>query len=197
MISGILLAAGTSSRMGKENKLLLPYEGKMLLMRALETLKNSNLGEIIVVLGYEYEILKPLLINSGVKIGINHQYASGQTSSIKNGLKLINQDSSAFMICLSDMPYLTCENINALIEEYKTIHNSQGILQPWNKIRPGNPVIFSIKYYDELLNCEDPNGCKSVIERFKNELYYFKTEDQAYFFDIDTKEEYIISKGND
>jgi molybdenum cofactor cytidylyltransferase len=190
MISGILLAAGNSNRMGEENKLLLPYEGEPLFLKSLRAMQASDLDELIVVLGHDYKAMLPFFNSSSIKIAINGNHLEGQTSSIQAGLKLVNPSSKAYVICLADMPLITEEHINALISAFDGGHSESRIVRPIVDGKPGNPTIFSKSLYDDLIACQEKNGAKSVIEKNKECLIQHITPDLAYFVDIDTPGEY-------
>ena len=190
MISGILLAAGNSARMGEENKLLLPYEGEPLFLKALKAMQASELDELIVVLGHDYKAMLPYFNSSSIKIAINWNHLEGQTSSIVSGLRLVNPSSKAFVICLADMPLVTEEHINLLISEYEDDEMDPRIIKPEKDGNPGNPSIFSKSLYEDLINCRDENGCRSVIKKNESCLVKYQTKDLAFFTDIDTPGEY-------
>jgi len=190
MISGILLAAGESSRMGKENKLLLPVDGAPMFKKSLVALEDSEVDEIIVVLGHDYKDMMPYFNNCTIKLAINGNHLEGQTSSIQSGLKLVNPSSRAIIICLADMPLLTSGHVNDFVRAFEKIDSDQVIMKPFNGQIPGNPVIFSRYFYQAFLDCMDADGCKSVIKEHVVHLHKFETADQAYFTDVDTPEEY-------
>ena len=103
MISAILLAAGTSSRFGKKNKLLAKYKKKFLLSHSLNNLLKSKVKEIIIVMGNESNlVMKQVPKNSKIKITFNKNYKKGMSSSILAGIKKINKNHKGFLICLSD-----------------------------------------------------------------------------------------------
>lgn len=190
MISGILLAAGSSVRMGEGNKLLLPYEGAPLFLKALKALEQSKVDELLVVLGHDFKAMLPHFNNCSIKLAINGNHLEGQTSSIKAGLQLINPSSSACLICLADMPFLTSEHIDKVIDRYSEKSDDNMMLRPSQDGRPGHPLMFSRKYYQQLEDCVDPNGCKSVVDANKEFLELIETNDMAYFADIDTPIDY-------
>jgi len=186
MISGILLAAGNSSRMGDKNKLLLTVEGELLFVKILRALEDSKLDEIIVVLGHDYKKMKSHCNSSAIKVGINGNHLEGQTTSIKAGMHLLNPSSEAVMICLSDMPHMTSAHINELIDSF----DKSKILRPMDGKKPGNPSIFPKAIFQQIHECADTNGCKSVIDNNKDKVKIYQTSDPAYFVDIDTPSEY-------
>lgn len=195
MISGILLAAGSSKRMGSENKLLLPFKEKPMFLQALKALQDSKLDELIVVLGHEYRKMMPYFNSSAIKLAINGNHLEGQTSSIKAGLQLVNPSTDAVLICLADMPLIQKEHIDQVIDVHGAL-KSESILKPYKAGTPGHPTIFSKSFISDLSECKDADGCQSVIKSNTNSLIKFETTDSAFFTDIDDASQYDEIIGN-
>ena len=88
MISAILLAAGQSKRMNGENKLTKEIQGTALIKRSVQNILDSSVQELIIVLGYQKEIIEKLIDkNERIKIVFNKNFESGMASSIKNRVK--------------------------------------------------------------------------------------------------------------
>ena len=112
MISSILLAAGQSLRMKGENKLVKEIYGVPLIKYAVKNILGSSVDELIIVLGYEKEIIEKIIEdNKKIKIIYNKDFKNGISSSIKTGLSHISKKSDAFFISLGDMPSIN-QNIN-------------------------------------------------------------------------------------
>ncbi|HEV3251229.1 MAG TPA: nucleotidyltransferase family protein, partial [Puia sp.] len=107
MLSAIVLAAGLSKRMGKANKLLLPYKGKTVIEIVVENILTAGLGEVIVVTGHEEEKLRNALKNLAVDFVHNPRYLTGMTSSIQEGIRPAK--GKGYMICLSDMLLISAD----------------------------------------------------------------------------------------
>ena len=118
MIKAILLAAGESKRLKKENKLIKIYKKKSLINHVIESLIKSKVNKIIIVIGYESEKLKKIIAkNKKIKFIKNSKYSKGISSSIKVGLKKISKKDKGFIIVQSDMPFIKSSILNR-------IHNS-------------------------------------------------------------------------
>ena len=87
--------------MGKDNKLLLPYNGKTVIATVVENILNAGLEEVIVVTGHEEEKLRMALQDMTVLFAPNPRYLTGMTSSIQEGIR--KAQGKGYMICLSDM----------------------------------------------------------------------------------------------
>ena len=117
MISAILLAAGQSKRMKGKNKLMEKIKGVPLIKHSVKNILDSTVDELIVVLGYENELIKKLIgENLKTKFIFNKDFESGMASSIKLGLDHLSDKAEAFFICLGDMPMVNKEIYNQLIK---------------------------------------------------------------------------------
>ena len=105
MITAILLAAGQSKRMNGENKLTKEIQGIPLIKLSVKNILASSINELIIVLGYQKEIIEKLIDkNKKIKFVFNKDFESGMASSIKIGLDNLSEKTEAFFICLGDMP---------------------------------------------------------------------------------------------
>lgn len=190
MITVIVLAAGMSRRMGPENKLLLPVRGKTMLETTLGQIPELPDAEVVVVLGHEADKIRPLLENFRVKVAINSDYAHGMTSSIQAGVRAASEQASGFMICLSDMPLIPAGTYGLLAEVFLERVRSEPrlIVQPVFESRPGNPVIFSAAYKEDILSLDFPEGCKPLVRSNKQFVRQVEVETDAILRDIDTEE---------
>jgi len=117
MISAILLAAGQSERMNGENKLTKKIQDIPLIKHSVKNILSSSIDELIVVLGYQKEIIEKLIgKNEKVKFIFNKNFESGMASSIKTGLNHLSEKTDAFFICLGDMPMVNKNIYNLLIK---------------------------------------------------------------------------------
>ncbi len=190
-ISVIVLAAGLSRRMGLENKLLLPFNGKTILETTIEQLLAAQIGPISVVVGHEKELVKSILKQyDPLSIIENLDYKSGMTSSIKAGVRA--SMGNDFMICLSDMPLIQPNEYQRLRDSFIEIkkHDEYAIIQPIFNEKQGNPVIFSNFYGNLILNNKNTEGCKPIVQAHKQHVYRVEMPSDSVLLDADTKEDY-------
>lgn len=191
----VLLAAGTSSRMGKVNKLLIPIEGKAMVTKtcltALEYLSSlDEKSRLIVVTGYKHfstvKALRPCIefiekTSSPVELVIvrNTNYLSGQFSSAKTGIKEV-QENSDFFIQLADMPFVTKDHY-IQISSYLENHDC---VRPFVNEIPAHPVLLSSKLKEIIL--KKPNNYS--VNKVLNSVDVIKPvfTDQNMIKDIDT-----------
>lgn len=192
MIGAILLAAGSSRRMGATNKLLLPYQGAPMVVHAAQQLLNSPLDYIVAVLGYEEDKIRPLLEDIGIATVFNPRHLEGMVSSIQSGVGQLIDNTDQFMIALSDMPLITPKHYERIINHAlnQKNHPDPMIIRPYSEQKVGHPVIFDISFKSDILNCTNSDSLRSIVK--KNKKYYipYLTEDEAYYRDADTQEAY-------
>jgi molybdenum cofactor cytidylyltransferase len=187
MISAILLAAGESNRMGQP-KQLMPFGQSTIVERTIDYLLNSAVSETIVVLGYKGEEIRKTIAGKPIKIAINPDYNQGMSTSIIAGLKQVDKRARAVLIALGDQPFVDSQTITSLVEAF--IANNRGILIPVYQGRRGNPVIFAIKYKDELLNLKGDVGGREIIKLHPDDVLEVAVNCEGVLLDIDTMENY-------
>lgn len=182
-ISGLILAAGGSSRMGDENKLMMPFQGKPMLNHVVNASLNSNLTQTFIVVGHQSSEIKNLVQSDDIQCVENEQWETGMASSIVAGISQLKQ-FDGFLILLGDMPLVTPELINEII-----VHSSADkIVIPIKDGLHGNPVFFGSKFRDELLTLYGDSGAKKVIQDNLSSMIKIKIQSNTIFKDYDTKE---------
>ena len=182
-IAGLILAAGGSSRMGDQNKLMMPFQGKPMLNHVVNASLNSNLTQTFVVVGHQSSEIKNLVQSDDIQCVENEQWETGMASSIVAGISQLKQ-FDGFLILLGDMPLVTPELINEII-----FHGSADkIVIPIKDGLHGNPVFFGSKFRDELLTLYGDSGAKKVIQNNLSSMIKIKIQSNTIFKDYDTKE---------
>jgi len=187
MISGILLAAGESRRMGQP-KLLLPWGKTTILETVVDNYLKTKISELIVVVGANQESLKRLLISKPVIIVKNAYYQEGMSTSIRKGIEAASNQAEGYLIGLGDQPLITSNIINLLITVFSNEH--PGIAICSHKKKKGHPVIFARKFRQALCNLEGDAGGRTIIRQHGAEVKYVDVESEAILMDIDTPDDY-------
>ena len=188
MISAILLAAGTSSRMPSHNKLLLPFGETLLIRQIATTLLATKVTELIVVLGYQAEQVRAALEDlPGLLFVYNEAYQKGLTSSIQKGVQRAAAETEGLLICLGDMPLLTPKLIDQLIATFEQkLLEGAPICVPVFKDQHGHPVLFAAAYRAAILQHQAPNGCKAIIQQYHKQVHYIEVSTDSVLKDADT-----------
>ena len=189
MISAIVLAAGKSSRMGKVNKMHLPYKESSVIGTVVDELDKSLVDEIIIVENLDGRIAEHLAYNVSLKFVTNPDADQGLTSSIQCGINATSTNTDGFLICLGDMPLLTNIDYNLLINKLLD-NNNKVILLPLYDNKRGNPVLFSSQFKKEILQLPDKSGCKPVVAANKNLVIEVPLANNHCHKDIDTMDDY-------
>lgn len=187
MVSAILLAAGEAKRMGKP-KLLMPLGKTTILEQTIDNLLNSAVSEVIVVVGFKAEQVTKKIATKPVKIAINPNYHQGMSTSIIAGLNLVDAGAKAVMLALADQPFVDSKTINRLIEEFSS--HDKGIAVPVHRGRRGHPVIFAIKYKEELLGLKGDIGGRQIINQHPEDILEVAVDSEGINIDIDTMSDY-------
>ena len=191
-ISAIVLAAGTSGRMGDANKLFLNFHEKTIVQHVIENVLDSSVSEVVVV-GSELSMERLASFNyQSVRLVENKEYQRGMTSSIQRGVEASNKEADGFMICLGDQPTIDSAIYSQLVEAFDRT-NSEGkknIVVPFHENKQGNPVIFSSYYKQDILVHEAPEGCRGILHSAQPYIKQVDIKNASVLNDIDTKEDY-------
>jgi molybdenum cofactor cytidylyltransferase len=160
----ILLAAGSSSRMGK-SKQLIDIQGETLLKKSVGIALQSKGSNVIVVLGANEAEHRSEIENLPVSIVSNSQWSNGMGSSVKAGLThLLSQspipDAVIIMVC--DQPLLTSAHVNNLIDRYDS--SGKPIIASSYSNSLGVPALFDQSMFEQLSHLEDAQGAKKIIQ---------------------------------
>jgi len=186
------LAAGSSKRMGKANKLLLPYQNTTLVHFSYTNFRKSQLDSHVVVTGYQYQQIENALAAENPDFVYNAKYASGMTSSIQVGIQYLKDKADGFMIALSDMPHLTKKDYDLILTTFKKNYlNKTLIVVPVVNQQQGNPVVFSKELIPQILTHQNKEGCKSIIQKNNTFVKTILLENENAFNDIDEQADYF------
>ena len=194
-ISATILAAGSSQRMGGINKLLLPYKGEAIIKTVCQTLIDSFLDPVFVVIGFEYKKVAKSLPKSLDKIIYNNDWSKGMAKSINNAIASLPNNIDVNMIILGDMPLIKVKTINKLIDSFLK-NNGEKIIYADHFGEQVNPVIFPKKYFNKILDLDGDKGCKNIISQNRKNSLGVSIDSSEVIFDCDTKEDYsdLVSK---
>jgi molybdenum cofactor cytidylyltransferase len=184
-VAGIVLAAGASTRLGR-NKLFIELEGESLLRRAVRRVSDAGLDPVIVVLGHEADRAREELSGlSSVPI-VNPDYLRGVNSSVRTGITAVSQ-SAAAVVVLADMPFVTTAMIATLVDRYRTsaaplvISDYGGVNAP--------PMLYDRSLFDELVSMEGEGCGKQVVKRHRAEAIAVTWPSDA-LIDLDVPDDY-------
>jgi molybdenum cofactor cytidylyltransferase len=161
MIAAVVLAAGTSSRMGRQ-KLLLPVgEGRPLIRLSVERVLAGGLDDVVVVLGRDADEVAAALSGLAVRSVVNPRYAEGQSTSLRAGLDALRPGTKAVVVALGDQPLPDPGLIGRLVAVFRDTRRP--VVAPRYRDGRGNPVLFAAALFDELRAVTGDQGGRGVI----------------------------------
>jgi molybdenum cofactor cytidylyltransferase len=186
----LLLAAGTSTRMGRP-KQLLPWKGQSLIRHAIHVLQKAGLAQrIVVILGANRELITPELNDLAVEIVVNPDWAEGMGSSIRSGMQQLLKDDadewSGIGISLVDQPLIAPEHFRALYQLWENAKQPIAAAR-YNDIL-GVPAIFDTSVFPQLLALDGAAGARKILMQSKERVAPLDLPEAR--FDLDTPEDY-------
>jgi len=185
-VAGLLLAAGTSSRMGA-NKLLFDVGGRSLLRSAALRAVEAGLTPLYVVLGYQAEQARRELDDIGCTVVFNRDYEQGITSSLTTGISALPAHVQAVVVMLADMPRVTTPMIAGLVGRYR-VTTAPLVISDYDGV-PAPPVLYERSLFAELRSLTGDSGCgRQVVARHRSEAEVLQWPAEA-IADIDVPED--------
>lgn len=183
-IAAIVMASGLSRRMG-EDKLKLPFRGKLLYQHIVDIVSDLPFKEKIIVTSKDY--IAEYSKEKKFTIVMNPEAYKGQSLSIIKGLEKASE-RKGYMFFVADQPFLKRETILHLIKIFE--ENSDKITLPFFCGRKGNPVIFPHRLKKDLLQIEGDQGGSVVIKKEWDKSIKIDFNHPIEGLDIDTMENY-------
>lgn len=189
--SGILLAAGNSSRMNKW-KIEIEIQNIPLLFHSLQKLKTVC-DEVIVVGGCNFDRLVELIEKNNlvdtnkIQVICNRQYQDGMFSSIKTGME--NAKHGSVFIALADMPFISVETYGLLKTKFEA-EKQYDFIQPAiilenGRKKKGHPILINGKVKLTIKRENDSSILRDVLRNFSGNS--FLCDDLGINYDIDTE----------
>jgi molybdenum cofactor cytidylyltransferase len=184
-VTGVVLAAGLSSRMGT-NKMLLELGGRTLVQRAVATAIAAGLDPVLVVVGHERERVQEELMGLRCTPVFNREYARGIHSSLKAGIAAVPPESDAAAVLLGDMPLVRAEMVRALVDAFRRGNAPLAISLYGEVVAP--PIVYARSLFPELCAI-DGDGCgKRVVKQHRAEALELRWPEET-LTDLDSPED--------
>jgi len=203
-IALLLVAAGTSSRLGQPKQLVeistSSQQRQSLLQRQIGLMNSVNAAvnsKSYCVLGYQYAQMCDHLSSSQQQKNltlVHHQYfAQGLSSSIAKGISSLDNEIDAVVVFLVDQWQLNTAQLLSLIQLWQ--HNPNNICIASDRNIYGPPVIFPRAYFNELMTLQGDEGAKPVIKKYREQV--LNVDMPSAFIDLDTQDQLEQLKQHD
>jgi molybdenum cofactor cytidylyltransferase len=186
-IAAIVLAAGRSTRMGGPNKMLAEIGGKPLVRIAAEQALASKASPVIVVTGHQQERVAAALEGLPVTLVHNPDFADGIAGSVKAGIAAVPADADGAVVCLGDMPQVDAALIDQLIAAFDPEKGALAVVPVFDG-RRGNPVLWSRRFFPDLMAIEGDIGARHLIGRYNEAVVEVPVTGNGALVDVDTPE---------
>jgi molybdenum cofactor cytidylyltransferase len=183
-IAAILLAAGTSTRMGEVNKLTEEVDGSPMVARVADAALTARVSKVVVVTGHEREKGEAALGPRNVGLIQNLDYDQGLSTSLKAGIAALPDAVDGAVVLLGDMPDVTAAHIDRLIAAFDPEEGRAICVPTWEGKR-GNPVLWSAEYFEEIQSLTGDTGAKQLFAAHADEIAEVPMPDDATLKDID------------
>ncbi len=188
-VSALLLAAGSSRRMG-QTKQLLPLGDKPVIRHCVGTLLAAGVPDIVVVAGREKDGITGALLGLPVTLAVNAAQESDMAESARIGLTSCDPSSSGVLICLADHPLVMPGTVAALILEHRL--SPHRIIIPCCAGRRGHPSLFPFSVAREVFM---GGTLRDIVRKEGERVMLMDTEDEGVLLDMDTPADYERLKG--
>ena len=185
--AAVILAAGRSTRMGGSNKLLAKVTGKPLARIAAEAALASKAAQVLVVTGHQAETVTDALRDLPLQFTHNPDFAEGLSTSLRAGLAALPDDIDGAVVMLADMPQVDATLINRLIAAYDA-EKVALIAVPVIDGKRGNPVLWSRRFFPELMTLSGDVGARHLIAKYSEAVVEVPVTGSGALTDVDTPE---------
>ena len=184
-VGAVVLAAGLSRRMGAVNKLLLEVAGAPMIARCVDAVLGSAARPVVVVTGHEPARVRAALAGRELIFVHNAEPAQGLAASLRAGIAALGDELDGAVVCLGDMPWVSAEHIDALIEAFATSGERAICVPTFEKTR-GNPVLWPARTFAEIRALTGDRGARSLLATYADEVCEVPVSDPGVTRDVDT-----------
>lgn len=187
--AGVILAAGASTRMGRD-KALLPWRGRTFLTAAIDLLAHQT-DFVVVVAGGNSIRLSPLISAAGASMVVNPDPGRGQFSSLRIGLQeVLNRGRDAAVVALVDRPPVEPGTLTALRQAFDELPRGKWAVVPEHAGRHGHPIIVGREMMEAFLKAPAGSNAREVEHAHEQHIEYVSVADQFVSVNVDTPDDY-------
>lgn len=186
-VAGVILAAGTASRLGG-GKQLLSLAGRPVLAHVLDRARRAPLDPLLVILGAGADAIAAVVDLRGTTVVHNPDFAAGQSTSVRAAVQALSTDVDAALFLLGDQPGVDPAAITRIVEAFR--ETGAPIVQPRYAEGRGNPVLIARSLFPALLELTGDTGARPLIKQHAEVVHLVDLRELPRPDDIDTPEDY-------
>jgi len=183
----LVLAAGSSTRMGDRNKLLEPIRGTPMVATVVQTALASLADTVLVITGEDRERVEACLSELPVGLRWNPNHAQGLSTSLRAGVSALPEGTRAVVVCLGDMPHVQPGHIDTLVQAFLADPDGAIFVPTWQG-RRGNPVLWTVDMLPEFATLSGDVGAKVLMSQHPTGLSEVPMDGPGILTDVDTPE---------
>lgn len=199
-IAGVVLAAGESSRMGRD-KALLPWPQatnqltpslppRTILSVAIQAL-SEYCDMVIVVAGKNEVALRPVVYANGAFLVRNAEPERGQFSSLQVGLReVLNHGRDNAMVTLVDRPPPSSRTLSELVKAFAPRDHGVWAVIPEYASKHGHPILIGREMMEEFLKASPTDNAREVEHANQTRIFYLPVDDPRVTTNVDTPQDY-------
>lgn len=197
-LCGVILAAGESSRMGRDKALLSwppdasETASRETFLAAAIRMLTPHVDIVLVVAGKNESALAPVVYAQGASLVVNPDPSRGQFSSLQAGLReVLNRGRDAAMITLVDRPPVKADTINLLRDAFAAaVDRGKWAVVPEFQGKHGHPIVAGRELIEALLKAPSSSNAREVEHAHQDKIEYVAVTDPLVAMNIDTPEQY-------
>jgi molybdenum cofactor cytidylyltransferase len=192
---GVILAAGASSRMGRD-KALLPWRGGTFLSAAIRALQPAT-DLVLVVAGANSDDVAPIVNANAAFLVVNPDPKQGQFSSLRTGLQeVLNRGRDAAIVTLVDRPAAAVATIEKIKDDFLAADDSIWAVVPEYAGKHGHPIAIGREMISAFLDAPDSSSARDVEHSLQDHIRYLPVDDPLVVANVDTPEDFAkLSSG--
>lgn len=188
-IDALVLAAGRSLRAGGSNKLLLPWQDKVVVEHAVDAALLSHVTSVHVVSGHDQPSLQAVLNGRDLNWIHNSNYRSGISSSISAGVSQLSAEVDGVLLCLGDMPWVSEQQINEVIEGFQP----DSVRVACFGKRRGHPALFPRAWFKKLMQLSGDDLARCLFDNLASSVVEVPMTNDAVLRGVNCKEDLLLS----
>ena len=159
-----------------------------MIRRVVTTALASKVDEVIVVVGWEADRVKKALDDLPCRFVLNKDYAKGQSTSVKAGLKDVGETTQAILVLPGDVAMIDFQSINQIVDDYSARRKLMIIASHKGKL--GHPILLDRQLFNEIAMINEATfGLKAIVNKYRRKIRLIETGSPNVLRDVDTQED--------